>query len=163
TDHYARHLDIIKFERSGSDYTNLRYSSCRLAKSLKDIDSVFDYDFICLERVEQRLKYVDRHTVLQAIFARVTQGARSHKDKHLRILQFLHKASYHNPIIQPMYSDGTMVHDPLVLLELSEMRCGHVARVAVDLFSAGGYKGRLVQLGGHVIAEVQYDGKWHYF
>jgi len=62
-----------------------------------------------------------------------------------------------------MYHDGTMVQDPLVLLELSEMRCGHVARVAVDLFSAAGYKGRLVQLGGHVIAEIQYDAKWHYF
>ena len=56
-----------------------------------------------------------------------------------------------------------MVSDPLVLLQFGEMRCGHVARVAVDLFSAAGYQARLVQLGGHVIAEVYYGQNWHYF
>ena len=56
-----------------------------------------------------------------------------------------------------------MVSDPLVLLQLGEMRCGHVARVAVDLFSAAGYQARLVQLGAHVIAEVYYGQNWHYF
>jgi hypothetical protein len=35
--------------------------------------------------------------------------------------------------------------------------------VAVDLFAAAGYRGRLVALGCHTIAEIFYDGSWHYF
>ena len=62
-----------------------------------------------------------------------------------------------------MHPDKSIVKDPLVLLELGEMRCGHVAGLAVDLFDAMGYEGRLVQLSCHVIAEIKYDGRWHYF
>jgi hypothetical protein len=62
----------------------------------------------------------------------------------------------------PLHRDGTMVTDPLVLLELGEAHCGQVARLAVDLFEAAGYPGRVVQLGGHVIAEIYYEGDWHY-
>ena len=72
--------------------------------------------------------------------------------------------------LKPVFSRGslnsydkTTVYDPLVLLELSEMRCGHVARIAIDLFKAGGYQGRVVQAGSHVLAEIAYDNSYHYF
>ena len=81
----------------------------------------------------------------------------------MALLLFLQEVSIHSDYLQPMYPNGTMVSDPLVLLQLGEMRCGQVARLAVDLFSAAGYQARVVQLGGHVIAEVYYGKNWHYF
>ncbi len=55
------------------------------------------------------------------------------------------------------------VRDPLVLLELGEGKCGQVASVAIDLWRAAGMEGRQVALGRHVVAELYYDGGWHYF
>jgi hypothetical protein len=69
----------------------------------------------------------------------------------------------HNDCIKPMHEDKTMVMDPLILLKLNEMRYSQVDRVAVDLFEAVGYQARVVQLGGHVIAEIFYESDWHYF
>lgn len=134
----------------------------RLGKPMEQIDKVFDYDFERIVRTEKYLEGIDRKRVLRHIFETITDGARTNTEKHLRILKFLHKSSFHN-YIQPMYSNGTTVYDPLVLLELSEMKCGHVNRIAVDLFASAGIKGRLVQAGHHVLAEVFYDGSWHYF
>ena len=61
------------------------------------------------------------------------------------------------------YSEGDWVYDPLVLLELGDMWCTQGAILAIDLFGAAGYPGRLVQLAQHQIAEIYYDGDWHYF
>jgi len=162
TEEYIRNLDISKFERNGSDFTNPKYSPLRLGKPMEQIDKVYDYDFERIVRTEKYLEGIDRKRVLRHIFETITDGARTNTEKHLRILKFLHKSSFHN-YIQPMYSTGTVVFDPLVLLELAEMRCGQVNRVAVDLFASAGIKGRLVQAGHHVLAEVFYDGSWHYF
>ena len=79
------------------------------------------------------------------------------------MLQFLQDISIHNQYLLPVYPNGQMVEDPLVLLQLGEMQCGQMASLAVDLFAAAGYQGRLVQLGGHVIAEIYYGQNWHYF
>ena len=162
TKEYITNLDISKFERNGSDYANPKYSPLRLSKPMEQIDKVFDYDFDRLERTEKYLEGVDRKRVLRYIFETITDGARTNTEKHLRILKFLHKSSFHN-YIQPMYPNKEMVYDPLVLLELSEMRCGQVNRIAVDLFASAGINGRLIQVGHHVLAEVFYDGSWHYF
>jgi hypothetical protein len=53
-----------------------------------------------------------------------------------------------------------MVSDPIILLELAEMRCGHSARVSVDLAEAIGWEGRLIQLTGHVISEINVNNEW---
>jgi hypothetical protein len=162
TKEYITNLDISKFERNGSDYANPKYDPLRLGKPMKQIDRVYDYDFEYIARTEKYLEGIDRKRVLKHIFETITNGARTNTEKHLRILKFLNKSSYHNDI-QPMYNDGHAVFDPLVLLELSEMRCGQVNRIAVDLFASAGIKGRLVQVGHHVLAEVFYDRSWHYF
>lgn len=69
----------------------------------------------------------------------------------------------HHPSRQPLYPDGQSVLDPLVILSLNEMRCSQSSFLAIDLFSAAGYRARAVQLGGHVVVEVFYDNDWHYF
>jgi hypothetical protein len=162
TDEYVARLDVRRFERQGTDYTNPAYSPLRLGKPLAELDAVWDYDYPRLEAVARRLAGVDRRAALAAIFDQVTRGCRTTTDRHLAVLKFLHKAGNHARI-QPTWPDRTGVFDPLILLELAEMRCGQVNRVAVDLFAAAGFTGRLVQVAAHVGAEIRYDGGWHYF
>jgi hypothetical protein len=159
---FLANLDLSRYEQNGTDYSNPAYSPLRLGKPLQYLDPDFDYDFPRLEQTEARLKGVERQPVLRHIFTQVCAGAGSDTERHIRVLKFLHKAEKHAQL-QPMYPDRTMVLDPLVLLELSEARCGQVARIAVDLFEAAGYRARLVQAGCHVLTEVYYDSGWHYF
>ena len=159
---YLAALDLDYFRSRGVAMNHPDFAPTRIGKALEDIDVVNDYDFDLLARVESRLEGVDRPTVLRAIAKRLTDPDDADIDKHDKLLRFVHEVSAHSAYLQPMYRTGKMVEDPLVLLELGEMRCGHVARFAVDLFEAAGYRGRLVQLGGHVAAEVHYGGSWHY-
>lgn len=160
---YLDELSLQRFEMHGSDYTNPRYGPGRLGKPIDKIDRTRDYDFALLNETVNKLDGIDRKTVLRKIFSMATMGAVSETEKHRKLLKFLQKASFHNSWMQPMYPDGSTTYDPLVLLELGEMRCGHVARIAVDIYSAQGYQGRIVQVGAHQLAEVFYDGEWHYF
>jgi len=162
TKQYLEALDVHAIERRGCDFTNPRFFNGRIGKPIDQIDRVYDYDFQQLREVEHRLSDVDRPTALRQIFADVVGAAETATEKHLALLRFLQKASYHGDL-QPVYPDRSIVTDPLVLLQLNEMRCGHVARVAVDLFQAGGIRARCVSLGRHVIAEAFYDDHWHYF
>jgi hypothetical protein len=163
TNRYMANFDPLRYETLGSDYDNPVFSPENQGISLDQIDNTYDYDFERLSKTEAFLKGVDRPRVLKYIFEMVTDGLSNDKEKHLAVLRFLDKSSYHNVIWQPMYPDQVMVTDPLVLLELHEMRCGHIARVAADLFDAAGYPTRLVQLSGHIVAEIFYEGDWHYF
>ena len=147
----------------GSDYFNPRYRPERLGKPLAEIDRTYDYDFALVDRTFERLRGVDRDVVLAHVFREVTRGASDPTEQHLAVLAFLQQLAHHNPWTQPMHRDRTWVCDPLVLLELNEMRCGSVSTLAVDLFGAGGYEGRLAGVGAHTLAEIFYDGGWHYF
>jgi hypothetical protein len=162
TKDFIQKIDISKYEKSGSDFGNPKYSPLRIGKTLEEIDITYDYDFDRLAKTTNSLQGVNRRRVLKYIFHEVTKGAKNNTEKHLKVLSFLQKSSFHN-LIQPMYPDKKAVFDPLLLLELSEMRCGQVARLAVDLFSSVGIKGRVVQAKAHVLAELFYDGAWHFF
>ena len=159
---YLAQLDVARFERNGTRYTDPHPSPYRILPAPTDRDVTHHYDFARLAAVEDRLRGVHRRTALRAIFQQVTAGAATPTERHLAVLRFLHRASFHN-LIQPTTPDGRPVYDPLVLLELGEMRCGHANRVAADLFRAEGMPARLVQVAFHVLAEVFYDGTWHYF
>jgi hypothetical protein len=163
TQQYIESFDPSRYEEQGSDYCSPIYSPETLGKPLDQIDRIYDYNFERVDVVEQTLSGVDRKQTLKFIFTTITQAEATDTEKHLAILYFLQASSYHSTWKQPVYPNGTMVDDPLVLLELGEMRCGHVARLAADLFAAAGYETRLVQLGGHVIAEIYYEDDWHYF
>jgi hypothetical protein len=105
---------------------------------------------------------VDHQKALLAIFTRVTRGAASNTEKHLQLLQFIQQSTIHASSVAA-YSENEWVYDPLVLLELGNMLCTQADMIAMDLFGAAGYPSRLVQLGQHQIAEIFYDGSWHYF
>lgn len=157
---YLDALDPARIAARGQDLASPRYDPKRLGLPIEALGPKV-YDEARLAAVEARLAGVDRRAALRALFAAVTAGARSNRERHQAVLTFLQRASVHDGFLQPVYPDGTLVCDPLVLLELNEMRCGHVARVAVDLFEANGFDARLVQFPGHVAAEVSYDGAWH--
>jgi hypothetical protein len=162
TKHFIQEIDISKYEKSGSDFGNPKYSPLRIGKTLEEIDITYDYDFDRLAKTTKSLQGVNRHSALNHIFNEITNGAKNNTERHLLVLKFLQRSSLHN-LIQPIYPDKTGVFDPLVLLELSEMRCGQVSRVAIDLFASKGIKGRLVQVKNHVLAELFYDDSWHFF
>lgn len=159
---YIAELDLGRFERKGMCCTDPEVSPYRILPVLTEHDRTYLYDYDRVSAIEARLRSVNRREALRAIFARATAGATNDRDRHLAVLRFLHRASFHN-LIQPIYPNGMTVSDPLVLLELGEMRCGHVNRVAIDLFQAMGYRGRLVQAASHLLAEIWYDNSWHYF
>ena len=161
TDAYIRQMRVETFEQNGSDCTNPKYSPLRLGKSLDELDTVYDYDFKRLAKVENKLKGVDRRRVLAELFRRICTDCKTDLQRHLAILEFCNKASFHN-LIQPMWPDKQCVFDPLICLELAEQRCGQTARLVADLFQAADYPGRLVQLGAHISCEVYYDDDWHY-
>jgi hypothetical protein len=162
TEKYIETLDLEKFQHLGTDYASQRYDPERIGKPREEIDQVYDYDFERLAAVQEQLKGVDRRRVLEHIFSQLTKDADSNTEKHLAVLRFMQRISVHNGIVRPIMPDKTRVKDPLVLLELNEMRCGQVNRLTADLFVAGGYQGRGVSLGGHNVAEVFYDDDWHY-
>jgi hypothetical protein len=167
TQTYVDNFNPARYVQRGTDLANPDYTregaARRVGKPSSQIVAGRDYDFARIKAVETRLAGVDRLTALRAIFNKVTAGAKTNLARHLAMLRFLQQAGIHNPYLMPVYSDRTMVQDPLVLLELGEMYCGQVSRLAVDLFDSAGYQGRVVQLNGHAVAEIYYDMKWHYF
>lgn len=163
TEEYIRKFEPKSYELAGTNFFNERYSPLRLNKPLDEIDTTFDYDFTYLKQVSKHLEKIDRRKALKAIFEKITTDAKSDTEKHLAVLKFLHKAAYHNPYVQPMYENKQAVLDPIVLLELGEMRCGAMARIGADLFESAGYQTRLVQVAAHTTAEIFYERDWHLF
>lgn len=159
---YVSRLRLDHFTTQGTDYVNPWFSPQRICKPLEKIDAVYDYDFNRLKQVEARLRGVDRRAVLRRIFAEICAGAKSNTERHLSVVEFLHQSLQHCYPLQPMHEERVMVCDPLTLLELGEGRCGQVNRLALDLFDAAGYPGRLCQVNYHVCAEVYYDDRWHF-
>ena len=159
--HYLATLDPDRFIRNGCDTNDPRFSPLRLGRAPGTFDDTREYDFARLEAVRADLADVDRRQALWQLFSQVTAGAANDTERHRRVLSFLQKALRHEAL-QPLHRDGVAEYDPLVLLELAEARCGQVARVAVDLFEAAGYAGRLVQAHAHVLAEIRYRDRWHY-
>ncbi len=158
---YLRTTTLESLIRNALELTDPRYSPDRLGKPRGQLDTVFDYDFERLEAIRRRLDGVDRRAVLAELFDRISHDCTTDHDRHVAVLEFCNKCGFYNAI-QPMWPDRTPVFDPLICLELAEQRCGHSARVAASLLDAGGYETRIVQLGGHLIAEVFYDDDWHY-
>lgn len=161
TQQYIENLDPTAIELRGSDFLNPRFDPERIGYTVNKDDGC-GYDYAMLAEVEEKLEGVDRQQALKGLFDLVTKDAKNNKQRHLAMLKFLHRASYHSHL-RPMYEDCTRCWDPLVLLEVNEMHCTHAARVVYDIWKAAGHDARLVQFGIKCSAEVYYDDAWHYF
>ncbi len=176
TDIYLQTLEATAFERQGTDYASPLFDPQRVAEQVgrpvEELVGAVDYDFERLEEIDQRLVGVDRERALREIFEQVTDGADSNIEKHVAVADFLGKALRHgrlNPTYRKSYLRELAKHpsllrvmDPLLLLELGEGGSGRVAAVAVDIWRSAGMEARHVRLGRGTVAEVFYDGGWHY-
>lgn len=141
------------------------YSKAERGRGLSMIDlNVYHYDFDEVQGLEEQYRGVSRAEFLRGVFARAVNGREdaSDNEKWLAVMDYIEHTMRHPRVEQPMYRDGSMVTDPLILMLLHEGRCGHQARVVVDLASANNYEARLVQVAAHVVAEVKWGGAWHW-
>ena len=123
----------------------------------------YDYSYLAVEALYRKLRLVDRRRVLSAMFNQIVGSEKDHIRRHELVLDFLAQGVFQAADTQPLNRQKRLINDPLVLLELHNMRCGNINRIACDLFAAAGYQTRIVQLYNHVIAEIYYDSSWHYF
>ena len=103
----------------------------------------------------------DRRKLLERLFRSVTNSARSDEERVKAFVYFLQDYFFH-PEYAPQDAQGQAVYDPAWLLTHRIGQCGQVNRLLVDSLIAGGFQARLIQLNGHVGAEVFYDKGWHY-
>ena len=109
--------------------------------------------------LQVRFRGVDRVAVLREVFARLTAGAATETDKERAVLAFVQHLSVHD-FASPFM--GIPTFDPLVLFEVHAMDCQKDSRMIADLYAAAGYGSRVVDFYGHAVAEVSYEGGWHY-
>ena len=121
-----------------------------------------DYSYAAVEELFRKHRFVDRRRALSSIFFKIVGDEKDHTRRHELVLDFLAQGVLHG-LEQPLNREKALVYDPIVLLDLHNMRCGNINRIACDLFSSVGYKTRVVQLSSHVISEIYYDSSWHYF
>ncbi len=76
-----------------------------------------------------------------------------------RILRFVQKAVFRDPVVQPLLEDGSLP-DGLTALMCARGRCGHTARILVDLLQHAGFEARLRQFPQHVVAEAKCGDRW---
>ena len=109
--------------------------------------------------LQAQYRGVDRVAVLREVFARLTSGARTETDKERAVLMFVQHLSVHDfsSPFTPM-----PIFDPLILFQVFAMDCQKDSRLIADLYAAAGYDSRVVDMYGHAVAEVRYEGGWHY-
>ncbi len=109
--------------------------------------------------LQAQYRGVDRVAVLREVFARLTAGTTTETDKERAVLGFVQHLSVHD-FASPFMA--MPIFDPLVLFEVHAMDCQKDSRLVADLYAAAGYGSRVVDMYGHAVAEVRYDGGWHY-
>ena len=122
-----------------------------------DQSKVFVVDRSDLRELEPS---IDRTAYLSHLFREVTRDETTTRARALKWVSFLQQRLFHAPAA-PVDDQGTAVFDPIWLLKNRAAHCGQAARLVVDGLEASGYKARLVQLSGHVVAEAYWDGGWH--
>lgn len=120
------------------------------------------YNFQKVDQIESALKGVNRQVMLRRLFQELKRPGQSDEQNWEKLFNHLSEVIRHPYVWQPMYQDGSQVVDPLVLLELGEGRCSHISRLVVDFALANDYESRLVQLAGHQVAEIKWNGNWHF-
>jgi hypothetical protein len=112
-----------------------------------------------VDQLRETLRGVDRVAVLHAVFERLTAGLQSETEKEHAVLGFVQELSVHD-FSSPFMS--IPIFDPLILFQIGAMDCQRASRMIVDLYASAGYQGRVVDFYGHAVAEISYDGGWHY-
>jgi hypothetical protein len=110
-------------------------------------------------RLQAQYRGVDRVAVLREVFAHLTAGALTETAKERAVLGFVQHLSVHD-FASPFIA--LPIFDPLILFAVFAMDCQKDSRLIADLYASAGYSSRIVDMYGHAVAEVRYEGGWHY-
>lgn len=92
--------------------------------------------------------------------ARAVVGGETDADQAVRrVIRFVQKAVFRDPVAQPLLEDGSLP-DGLTALLCARGRCGHTARILVDLLRHAGFDARVRQFPRHVVAEANCGNRW---
>lgn len=152
SENYISRYDVEAEMRKGCDYSYYM--------------ELYPDENVWLEDLKsKKIQYgtIDRGRSLSGIFLKVCGDKKINQENHIKIWDYLARISVHPDNINVIDENKEMLVDPVLLLETHMMQCGQIARLFCDIMSTGGAETRLVQLGGHVVAEVFYDGKYHFF
>ena len=96
---------------------------------------------------------------LAKLAKRLLQDCKGQEAAARRIVTFAQGAIFRDPVSQSVTPAGE-IPDFLVTLCSARGRCGHVANLVRELAILGGLEARLLQLKGHVIAELKVADRW---
>ena len=95
-----------------------------------------------------------------AELARLVVGeATDEEDVVRRLLVFVQRAIYRDPISQPFLGTGGLP-DALAILICARGRCGHASALLAELCRQAGLEARTKQLPNHVVVEVKAGDRW---
>lgn len=94
------------------------------------------------------------------LVADIVSGVPAGEPQFQAIYTFLQDAIFHHPLVQLIDQNASALLDSRSILLSGIGRCGHVAKVACDLYRAAGYEARVTQLYKHLCAEVLVEGRW---
>jgi hypothetical protein len=109
---------------------------------------------------------VDGRELLRLLFLRVTQGQTTDEGMVIAWLTYVQNRIAHGRY-NPYDERGSAIYEPRWLLENQVAKCTQTNRLLVDGLLIAGYRARMVVIlkdasEGHQVAEVFYDGSWHY-
>lgn len=96
---------------------------------------------------------------LTALVKALVDGATSETEIARRLIVFVQRSIFRDPVSQPLNGDGGMP-EPLTVLLCARGRCSHTTALLIELFGAAGLEARARQLTNHVAAEVRVGGRW---
>ena len=112
-----------------------------------------------LDRVRHIGELLGGTAYLRELAGAVVAGASTEEDAFRRIVEFVQRSVFRDPVSQPVEATGA-IPDALTVLLSSRGRCIHTTEVLIALFSSIGMAARSRQLSQHVIAEASVDGRW---
>jgi ubiquinone/menaquinone biosynthesis C-methylase UbiE len=98
-------------------------------------------------------------TYMRQLARTIVDGESEEEQAVRRIIRFVQKAVFRDPVVQPLGEDGSLP-DGLTALVCARGRCGHTARILVELFQHAGFEARLRQFPRHVVAEAKCGDRW---
>ena len=96
----------------------------------------------------------------QGLVNSIVQGQTTNEGKAIALWTFVKDYTYH---CLPV-SSGHLPHDPIRLVNsFGSGLCDDRNTALASLFKLAGFNARVVELGGHMVAEVYYNNEWHMF
>jgi ubiquinone/menaquinone biosynthesis C-methylase UbiE len=112
-----------------------------------------------LERAQAMAAELGGDAYLRALARLLTEGVEGEEQAARRIIYFVQRALFRDPVSQPITEVGDLP-DPLTILLCARGRCGHAAALVVNLLGHIGLEARILTLPTHIATEANVAGRW---